>query len=187
MTSLTNAEKVISLSMRSLIIYIAFLTTMLISCNYHSNQEYTTRIDSLSSQLEKAVEGYSVIDSATIAEIRENVNSNCNSIDFEVDSNFNKLIIPYSQISKSIKQILKMDFHIKKEIQNSRAQISNLLHDVKNNHIDTTLLIKYIEEEKKAVNIIINRMKFNRLRVISETKRYDSLNPLIVERINKNN
>lgn len=173
--------------MKLLITYISVLSIVLISCNNIHNQKFIVQIDSLSLQLENAIEDYSAIDSATLAKIRENVVMNCNSIDYKVDSNFNKLIIPYSQISKSIKQILKMDFYIKTELQKSRTQINDLLHDADKNLIDTILLLQYIEDEKKAVNIIIERMNFNHLRMISETNRYDSLNPFIVELINKNN
>ncbi len=173
--------------MKLLISYISVLSIVLISCNNIHNQKFIIRIDSLSLQLENAIEEYSVIDSITLAKIRENVIMNCNRIDYEVDSSFNKLIIPYSQINKSIKQILKMDFYIKTELHKSRTQIDNLFHDADNNIIDTNFLVRYIEEEKIAVNIIIERMNFNRLRGLSETKRYDSLNPLIEKLINKNN
>ena len=173
--------------MRLLINYIGILTILLMSCNNTNNQKFILRIDSLNMQLETAVEEYSIIDSTTLANIRKDVSSNCNKIDYKVDSSFNKLIIPYSQINKSIKQILKMDFYIKTELQKSRIQINTLLHDADRSLIDTTLLMQYIEDEKKAVNILIERMNFNHLRMMSETKRYDSLNPLIEEFINKNN
>ena len=153
--------------MRLLINYISILAIVLISCNNFSNQKFIVQIDSLNLQLENAIEEYSVIDSTTLAKIRENVNMNCNSIDYKVDSRLNKLIIPYSQINKSIKQILKMDFYIKTELQKSRTQIDDLFHDADNNLIDTNFLARYIEEEKIAVNIIIERINFNRLRVIS--------------------
>lgn len=173
--------------MRLTIIYISILSFLLISCNNTHNHKFLVQIDSLDLHLENAIKEYSIIDSTTLAKIRENVITNCNRIDYKVDSSFNKLIIPYSQINKSIKQILKMDFYINTEIQKSRIQISDLHHDADKNLIDTNLLLQYIEDEKKAVNILIERMNYNYLRVISETNRYDSLNPLIEKQINKNN
>ncbi len=165
--------------MRLLISIITLLAIVLFSCNNNNNRDYKLQIDSLNLQLENAIDNYSLIDSATIAGIRENVNRNCDNIEYTDDTNFSKIFIPYSQISKSLKQVLKMNIYLRNEIQNSRLQINNLLHDANNNLVDTTLLIQYIEDEKKAVNILIDRINFFHLRVISETNRYDSLNPLI--------
>ncbi len=173
--------------MRLLHRYIPVLTIVLFSCNNLSNQQYINSIDSLNLRLENATEDYPNIDSIAFAKIRKVVATNCKTTDYKDDSNYSNLFIPYSQINKSIKHILKMDFQIRKELLKSNEQIDNLLHDVNNNLVDTKLLVKYIEDEEKAVNELINRMDFNHQRMISETNRYDSLNPLIEKLIKKNN
>lgn len=173
--------------MRLLLRYIPVLILVLFSCNNVRNQQYISSIDSLNLRLENATENYPKIDSISFAKIRENVTKNCKAIDYKDDSNYRKLFIPYSQINKSIKHILKMDFQIRKELLNSNEQIDNLLYDVNNNLIDAKLLVKYIEDEEKYVNELIGRMDFNTQRLIAETNKYDSLNPLIEKLINKNN
>jgi len=172
--------------MRLFISYISLFSIILLSCNTIDNKKYISSIDSLSVQLEGAADVYSAVDSLTLAEIRKKVKNNCDLVDYTDDTSFKKLIIPYSQISKVIKQILKMDTQIKKELQLSRDQISDLLHDVNDNLIDTTLLVQYIEDERNAVNILIGRMNNNQQRVVFETARYDSLNPIIDKLINSN-
>jgi len=49
------------------------------------------------------------------------------------------------------------------------------------------LLVHYIADEKKKINRIIDRINYNYERVIAETRKYDSLNPLIKNLIYINN
>ncbi|NQU33699.1 MAG: hypothetical protein HQ521_10730 [Bacteroidetes bacterium] len=86
-----------------------------------------------------------------------------------------------------MKRILKMDLQLKKEIEISRTQISNLLYDVNDNLVDTTFLKEYIKEEKRIVLILVNRINHNLEIIRAETNRYDSLNPIIENYLNKNN
>jgi hypothetical protein len=173
--------------MRLLLMYIPLLTLVLFSCNNVRNQQYISRIDSLDLQLENATAIYPEIDSTAFVKIRTNVAVNCKTIDFKDDSNYSKLFIPYSQINKSLKHMLKMDFQIRREILKANEQIDNLLHDVNKNLINTKVLVEYIEEEEKAVNELINKMNFNNQLMIAETKKYDSLNPIIENLIKKKN
>jgi negative regulator of sigma E activity len=137
--------------------------------------------------LENAAKNYSDMDSLAIVEIREEILDNCSKIDYRDDNLHNKIIIHYTKINSSIEQILKIDFQLKKDIVKSRTQINNLLYDVNNDLIDTSLLVHYIADEKKKINRIIDRINYNYERVIAETRKYDSLNPLIKNLIYINN
>lgn len=163
------------------------LAIIALSCSNYSNQQYISSIDSLSTKLENAAKNYSDMDSLAIVEIREEIVDNCSKIDYRDDNLHNKIIIHYTKISSSIEQILKIDFQLKKDIVKSRTQINNLLYDVNNDLIDTSLLVHYIADEKKKINRIIDRINYNYERVIAETRKYDSLNPLIKNLIYINN
>lgn len=173
--------------MRLFIFHIALLIVVLTSCSSNSNERYITQINQLSEQLEDAASIYYSIDSIGIVNIRKRVKNNSSKLKYIDDSTFNKVAVQYGNIVKSIKQILKMDVNLKKEYQISSTQISDLLHDANNNIIDTTLLIQYIEEEKKAIEKLINHMNYNYERIIIETNKYDSLNPLIENYLNTEN
>ena len=173
--------------MRLLISYIILLATIMLSCSNNSNKQYILSIDSLSTTLENTVIKQLKIDSFAIVEIRKEVEDNCSNINYKNDNLNNKVIIQYNQIVSSLDQILRMNIQLKKDIANSRTQINNLLYDIKNNLVDTTLLAKYIKDEKITVNSIVDRMNYNYERVMAETSRYDSLNPLIENIIHNNN
>ncbi|NQU34699.1 MAG: hypothetical protein HQ521_15830 [Bacteroidetes bacterium] len=166
---------------------LSFMILVLFSCNNINNEYYISQIDSINTQLNEAAVGYSNVDSITIANIRKRVKTNCKRVRSLEDTVINKIFIPYSQIDKSMKQILRMDYQIKKNIKISRTQISDLLHDVNHSIIDTIVLKEYIKEEKKIVLTIAERMKYNQQRIMEETNRFDSLNPLIEQYFNKTN
>ena len=170
--------------MRLFISYIAFFAVVMLSCNNKANQQYIVQINNLSMQLENAANIYSAVDSMGILEIRSKVKDNCSRIDHIDDSSFKRLNISYCNISKSIKQILKLDAQLKKNILISKTQINDLLYDANNNIVDTILLMQYIEDEKEIVSVLIDRMNYNYERVMVESTRYDSLNPLIEKLIN---
>ena len=173
--------------MKSLI-YISFiLILVLTSCNKTNNQYYVDQIDNIEFQLVNALDSYSTIDSIPIIEIRKNIKTSCNRLTDLKDTIISSTFIPYSQIDKSMKQILRMDTRIKKELKTSRKQISNLLYDAKNNLIDTVLLSQYIEEEKRILLLVVDRMKFNTDKVRTELIRYDSLNQIINQYLIENN
>jgi len=166
---------------------LSFMILVLFSCNNINNEYYISQIDSLNTQLNEAVIGYSNYDSIAITNIRKNVKNNCKKFSIQEDTVINKIFIHYSQIDKSMKRILKMDLQLKKEIEISRTQISNLLYDVNDNLVDTTFLKEYIKEEKRIVLILVNRINHNLEIIRAETNRYDSLNPIIENYLNKNN
>jgi len=89
------------------------------------------------------------MDSLAIVEIREEIVDNCSKIDYRDDNLHNKIIIHYTKISSSIEQNSENRFPIKKDIVKSRTQINNLLYDVNNDLIDTSLLVHYIADRKR--------------------------------------
>lgn len=158
-----------------------------LSCSNNSDHHYIHSIDSLSTTLENTTIVQLKIDSFAIIKIRKKVEENCSEINYKNDNINNKIIIQYSHIASSLDQILRMDLQLKKDIAKSKTQLNDLLYDIKNNLIDTTLLQDYINKEKITVNSIVNRMNYNYERVMVETNKYDSLNPLIENIIHKNN
>ncbi len=172
--------------MRSLIGYTTLVVIILFSCNNKSNQQYILSVDRLAIKLENAAKNYSTIDSLTLVEISKKVKFNCSKIDYQNENKHN-IIIPYSKINKAIEQIFKTDIQIKKDLVICTSQINDLLYDINNNLMDTSLIKPAIKNEKESINMIIDRMNYNYERVISETSTYDSLNPLIEKLILKNN
>ena len=169
-------------------IYISFILILVLSsCKETNNQYYVNQIDSLEFKLVNALDSYSTIDSIPIVEIRKNIKATCNRLTNLKDTIISSTFIPYSQLDKSMKQILRMDTRIKKELKTSSEQISNLLYDAKNNLIDTVLLSQYIEEEKRILLLVTDRMKYNTDRIKTELIRYDSLNQVINQYLIKDN
>jgi len=173
--------------MRSLIGYATLVVIILFSCNNKSNRQYILSIDSLTAKLENAVKNYSTIDSLALVEISEKVKYNCSKIDYQNENINNRVIIPYSRINKAIKIIFKTDIQIKRDLAICKMQINNLLYDINNNLMDTSLIKPSVKNEKKSVNTIVDKMNYNYERVISETSTYDSLNPIIEKLILKTN
>lgn len=158
---------------------------VMLSCS-NNNNHYILSVDSLSTTLENTTIKQLKIDSFAIIKIRKKVEENCSNINYKNDNINNKIIIQYSHIASSLDQILRMDFQLKKDIAKSKTQLNDLIYDIENNLVDTSLLQNYISEEKMTINSIVNRMNYNYERVMIETTKYDSLNPLIENIIHNN-
>ncbi len=165
--------------MRISVFVILFSLFALISCNNSNNEKYLAELDELLVQLKNAEKEYSNFDSAAISNIRKQVKTTCKRVRNPYDSLLNETIIPYSHIDKSIKQILRMDVRIRKDIVKSRSQIKDLYHDIENNLVDSIPLIMYMDDETRAVEMIIEKMEYNILKSLHETKKFDSLHPIV--------
>lgn len=161
--------------------YIISLVSILFlfSCENNSNPQIVKQIDQISDQLEDALAAYNKIDSIEVSNIRRKVKSNCLRIVDSKDPIVTTTFIPYSHIDKSMKQIMRMDGRIKKEVNISKSQLKDLRYDAKNDNVDKELLEIYFAEEKDIILKLIDRMEYNTQQVILETTRYDSLNPII--------
>lgn len=155
-----------------------FLLIGLVSCKEHKHNYHLEQIDSLVISLDTSFQNY-LFDSSYLSQIRHDVKLNCSRVNNNHDSIIQKYFIPYSHIDKEIKKIFKMDKLIRKEFNLSKNQLSDLHHDISKNLIDEELIVPYIIEEKRIVNIITGRIEYSNKNIEAEIIKFDSLNPLI--------
>jgi len=153
------------------------------SCGNNHNKYYLERIDSLRFQLDVAIAEYNKVDTLVVTEIRNRVKTNCKSVRSDESPEVMSTFINYSHIDKSMKQILKMDKRIKIETALAKTQLDDLYHDASKDLMKEQDLKNNFREEKRIVQILIDRMEYNTSHVAVEIHRFDSLNPIIEQHI----
>jgi len=166
-------------------LFIGFI--LITSCDNNHNKYYLERIDSVRYELDEALAGYNKFDSVRVTEIRNQVKTNCKSVRSDESEDVMSTFIHYSHIDKSMKQILKMDKRIKIETALAKTQLEDLYHDASKDLMEKEHLKINFREEKRIVQLLIDRMEYNTAHAAVESHRFDSLNPIIEQHIIKRN
>ncbi len=165
--------------MKPFTISVIFVLFVFISCTNSNNKFFVEQINSLEVGLNNAYSNYNKFDSLEVSLIRNKVKINCRMVSVDDSAIISKTLITYGHIDKSMKQIIRMNHRIMEDYSFSKSQLEDLKYDISNDHISDTIFKQYFEEEKKIVMSIIERMEYNTSRIITETNRFDSLNPII--------
>lgn len=158
---------------------------LLSGCGNNNNKEYLIKIDNLINELDIALEQYNKVDSITVSEIRKTVSTNCSAVKKDENPDVMTTFIYYSHIDKSMKQILRLDARIRNESETSKKQLEDLYHDASKNLINKQALQMHYSEEENIVKTLIERMEYNTGKILTETQRFDSLNPIIESHLKK--
>ncbi len=152
------------------------------SCS-NPNKEYLVQLSNLQDSLYTAHSQYNKVDSTVIANIRRTVKSNSIKAGRLNDKDFESTLIYYSHIDKNLKQIYRMDRVIGDDYDISVKQLDALYHDIENNILKEKVFKNYLLEEERIAHSVIYRMDFNTRRILTELRKFDSLNPIVIEHI----
>lgn len=174
-----NLHKILSL----------FLISLLISCNNNNNKAEIERVDSLKNELASIENIILKIDSNKISQVYSEYLDNIKTI----KANFSEkddeyiwnAITQYGYIRKPLRNYFRRIPDIKIELEYSLKKLDTLKRDIRKNNISKDDFNKYFDDERINTATLKNFTELTINQALVEMHKFDSLNPVIVDVIEK--
>ena len=156
------------------------LSFLLFSCNNKPDvKTYLSKIDSLSLSLEESASAYKDIDTAEIRQYYVEIETQINEL-----KDYNNIIntspvISYNKTKNNFNDFLKTYPVLMHELKYTKAQLSDLKHDIENRNLNQDNLSLYMDQERQSVYVLKLKMDHYSQQLKLGMINYNRLNPEI--------
>lgn len=166
--------------------FIIFISGLFFSCNNASKKYALKQLDTLTVSLQNAEKTLEKIDVKRASEVYGNFQNTLKELNAcipdEKDENWN-LITDYSMIKSGLKKVTSEYEVLKQGIQARQKQVEALRHDIRKKLIPADSVEFYLRREKLFCRELVNSVDLLAERNISGLKRFDSLQPIMLNLI----
>ncbi len=177
--------------MKSKLIYTGFVVLALFtfwSCSNPLKKQHLAKIDSLNIIMDTALAQLKIFDKPEIKARYEAYTKNFDRIKSEFswdlkDSGWSK-VMEYGNMSKALRKCFSKSSELKSQINESKAQLKDLAHDVEAGSIQKEKETEYVITEEEIIKSIALTVIVKTQQVQQLLDKHDSLSPVIIKILN---
>lgn len=161
-----------------------FVFLLLTSCiNKDFYESYGTKVDSLSASLEEMAAKYEALDTLKIKAQLDTIWIQLDSLSKTPEITLDTLVVYYKYIGKDYKTFWRGHPLTIRELNYTRAQLTDLKNDIEKYQLDESAVKKYYIQEKESVRKLKNRMDYNMASIKKNIRQYMASEPKIAHLI----
>ena len=162
-------------------IFIFLLLTSCINKDFYSS--YGMKVDSLSASLEEMAAKYESLDTIRIMAQYDTIRMQLDSLSKTPEITLDTLVVFYKYIGKDYKTFWRGHPLTIRELKYTRAQLTDLKHDIEKYQLDEEGVARYFIQEKESVRKLNDRMDYNMVLIKKNMRQFSETEPKIAQLI----